>query len=307
MRMQFKACALASVLCSFALPSGAEWVRLDGFTTDTGVLAEGDHTGVFDGRSVLPLDFKINSAAFYFSFSDDVDPARSMGGMGYTGIQRGPYMFERLDTSHGDLESTYFRTGTNYAIWSMMGEMESVGVSLGGKLVGSGETTMAVTDAVRGTPVFQYRELDSKTGTPGYVYACGPNCEMYVPGRFDVYYTDQYLGVLERLSDWSGGFTVDGNIDPGQGNILGPLLNDRMLTFNLHVTGDLKLNFAALALDITPGPAVPEPEGWALGLGGLAVMWGLGRRRARGGSQQCARSALQRSAALMALNSASRS
>lgn len=187
--MRFKACALASVLCSLAMPSGAEWVRLDGFTADTGVLSEGDHTGVFDGRSVLPLDFKINSAAFYFSFSDDTDPARSNGWMEYTGIKLGPYRFERLDTSHGDNDSIYVRTGTNYAILPMIGEAESVGVSLGGKSVGSGETAMAVTDEVVGVPLFQYRDFDSKTGTPGHVYACGPNCENYMPGQFDVYYT----------------------------------------------------------------------------------------------------------------------
>ena len=150
-------------------------------------------------------------------------------------------------------------------MFDRIGQRESVEVSLAGKVVGSGATTMFQSTAVGG-PVSAGSSLD-------YYYVRQPYTDLigrYHPGVEYDYFSQNYTQTTTVTQDWTKEFVVSGNISDQ--SILDQLSNTNQLNFSLLVSGDLDLLKGRLVLDIADGGSVPEPSSILLTLLGLASL-----------------------------------
>lgn len=245
-------------------------------------LAQGSHTGSFNGSVALAQAFQINSASFTFAFTDDADvfdiSPRTVISQSSLG-QRGTFL-------------GYYNSADNYKIvrttevnssqvQSKAGESVSVRLGSGNLLAGSGATTANQTTdstSTRSAEVF-----DRTDRFAGGSYSCGRNRTCYSNDYVYNYYDDVLENLTTTYSDATGSFTVSGNITNAA--LLNDLLASRNLNFGFQVDGDLMLTDARLNLDITNlAQGVPEPGSVSLLLA-MAGAWGLARRRrSQGGS-----------------------
>lgn len=245
-----------------------------------GYLSNGAHAGVFDATAALPARYQINSASFYFTFSDDSDS--SWGYFQSLGTSYTPYTHSSTVYDASDDYYYYYnvRSVTDNSAFQMFGEAERASLSLGGRVVGSGATSSS-TSSTQSTS-YQYQTLDSSTDSPRYAYVCGNYNVCVVPGSTQYYYSDHYATTTTINSDNTGNFVIQGALTDQ--TILDQLLNSGLLSINLGVTGDLNLTAARLDLDYTaldsPQPgAVPEPSSLLLSLTALGGVIGLRRKR----------------------------
>lgn len=279
MNQTLLATAISVALISFSPASMATSLTLNS-SIDGTYLNSGSHNGLFDGTSVLPLNYQINSASYVFNFSDDQDSVISQ--TIDNGISISQYLYIRTDFSGADYYSTYERSSISRKTVQQNGESEAVSVSLGGKDVGSGSTTIA-SSSITGSPVYTNQTLDTWNGSPGYYYSCGNN-SCWASGNINGYYTNHFTQTTTSSTDWSGTFSLSGNITDQ--SVLDQILNTGLLPFALGVTGDLSLTSARLTLDyseIAFAPAntnsIPEPSSLLLGLAGLGGLRLVRRRR----------------------------
>lgn len=241
----FAACAALSTVAS-ATP-----VTLTGSIANNTLLSNGTVSGVFDGTSVLPTDYTINSLTFSFTFLDDTDPLTSsttVTGKTSTGYDAYSWL-------------TYVRDVTTTQTVTQTGQQESVSLALAGVTVGSGATTATQTS--------------STTTSSGQLSLDSVYCFLACLTK----YSDNITVTTTNTTDWTGSFTISGTVTDA--SILSQLLSNDQLLYSLTTSGDVYLTSAQLNLDITPttqaSSAVPEPSTILLALAGLGGI-GLGRR-----------------------------
>jgi MYXO-CTERM domain-containing protein len=269
--------ALLSVLFAASPLSHAVPLTLDASLADGSLLAAGAHAVVFDGGAKLPSSYTINRASFTFSFIDDADGYAST--LQKTGASAGSYVLFDRQYSGYDVYSFYQRQLTEFFNEQRVYSQESVSVSIAGTQLGAGATGKSTSSDVLTNHVGQIYE--SQDGYPWYggIY-CDARCTGSA-GQMNLYYADYTSKVTVSTTDWSGAFTVAGEI--ADSALLKPLLSTKRLSFDMSVLGDLTLAGARLDLDITdttpsPAHAVPEPSTAWLALAGAAGLF-LRRRR----------------------------
>jgi len=276
----FRLSALGAALVCLATSAAATPVTLTGNLD--GYLGAGAHSGVFDGKALLPANFQVNGASFSFRFSDDQD-GFSTGAPQLVGSAAGNYGLTSSYYNGNSYIYNYLRTVTAYQQVQRSGETEQVSVSLAGTNVGSGATALSQSSSTASSAAGQ--NLDYQTGYNGYTYyyGCGnrSTCSGWQPGSWSYYYSDTTNQTTTLTSDWTGDFEVSGALSDL--SLLDPLLNNGELLYGLFVGGDLRLIGATLTLDITelaPAGSVPEPASLALVAGAFGAL-AYSRRRGK--------------------------
>ncbi|MTW14131.1 PEP-CTERM sorting domain-containing protein [Pseudoduganella eburnea] len=274
--------AVATALLSMASTSQAAPITLTGSIADGSWMGAGQHAGMFDGSSILPQHFKINSASFTFNFSDDQD-LLSRGQAQTTGFSAGNYVLSNSYYDGWNYSYTYVRNKNYQQSVAQSGETEGASLSLAGIGAGSGATALTQSSAQNTT--HDGMSWEGYSSQPGYYqyYSCGNRCSgsYWVSGSYSNYYGDQYTQTTTTTKDWNGSFSIAGEIS--NQDMLDQLLSSHKLDWNLLVNGDLNLSNARLQLDVeelAPPASVPEPSSMlltGLGLLGLAGM----KRRSR--------------------------
>lgn len=268
------ALAVVAAACTLSAPAFATTISLDAVKSDTYVNGQG-YTGTFDGKSVLPASYTVNSISFTFDFKDNND-AFTTGPTRYAGTKvENEYSLTSSSTKKGYTTNIFDRDLTINNTVSVTGQQESVSVSLGGVVVGSGSTSAkSGTSTSTTSPV---RTLEDTTSL-GHYSLCLPfvGCFGWVEDGKNQYYDNTKTSTVTTTQDWTGSFSVSGTTTDQQ--LIQQLLNTSTLQFGLDVKGDLYLTAANVTLDITQ-TAVPEPSTIALALAGLA---GLGYTRRKG-------------------------
>lgn len=264
--------ALSLALLSLSQVATAGIVTLNSSIANATHLSAGSVNGIFDGTSLLPENYQINSASFSFSFADDSD-SFTQGNPYYLGTTYGAYNYSG-GGYNGNYYNYYNRNVTTQQSVQKTGQAESVNVSLAGIASGAGETSL--TQSSSSSTVYQGQTYDGASGYNGYSYSCGNHCGGWSPGNWNYYYSNNYTQTTTNTQDWTGGFTIAGIITDQW--ILDQLNDFNTLEFSFLVGGDLYLTGGQLSLDVTeiappPGNSVPEPSTTLLmlaALGGLA-------------------------------------
>lgn len=248
------AAATAAILLSSA--AMATPITLNGSIANNTLLNNNTYTGSFNGTSVLPADYKINSLAFSFTFLDNNDEMtygkKIVGDTDYVITSYNGHAFEK------DVTTSYAATNT--------GKKENVALTLGGVNYGTKETAASTkTD----TKVVEGARTDEGHGCH-YVFFCGK-----------LYYT-AFTSTTTTTNDWTGAISFSGLIT--NQSIISQILQNDLLNFSFKVGGDLMLTSSQLVMDITETPKapvaeVPEPSTIFLALAGLA---GLAVSRRKG-------------------------
>lgn len=283
---RFRQSALSAALTCITSGAMATPVILNASIANNTHLDAGSHAGVFDGSSLLPAHFQINSASYSLVFADDQDILTSSPAS-ITGATATGYSNALTSSYYNGLYTSYYyraiRDLTTDLLIQITGESEGVSVVLAGQVVGSG-ATQASTTSQTGAPQAQDQVYEGSYSYGGnaYLYSCGNRtCTGYTNYVNTDYFANDYSQTTVNTLDYSGGFTVAGNLTDVAS--LNQLLDLRQLQLDLLVNGDLNLVSASLNLDITeiaavdPG-AVPEPPEVMLGLAGLGA-WRFSRRR----------------------------
>lgn len=241
---KFARIAAVTATVLFSSAAGAMPVTLNGSIANGTLLNAGTYTSSFDGTSVLPTDYTINSASFSFSFLDNDD-----------GLSYGNKVTGNTNWSIKHYQNHYFWKAitTSYSV-AAKGQKESVGLTLGGVNYGSQQTassTTTQTKVVQGST--DYYGEGCHNG-----YGCG-----YIFGT-------EYASTTTTTQDWTGAIAFAGVIT--NESIIDQILQNDLLSFSFNVGGNLFLTNAQLVLDITETPAgeVPEPSTIFLALAGVA-------------------------------------
>jgi hypothetical protein len=252
-------------------------------------LDAGAHAGVFDGSSILPTSFVINSASFSFSFQDDADN-QTITPTQFLGASSTPYSLSSASAAGYMGRDTYYiytRNSIASYQYQRLGESEGVEVSLGGLGVGSGSTALSTASST--SSYFAGQSYDYRLGSPGYwvSYRCGlygsSTCYTYVSSGYADYYTNNIAQTTVTTQDWTGGIEIAGGVSDLSS--LNQLYLAGQLSFDMSVFGDLNLVGATLTLDITDtsinqGGNVPEPG--TLALMGIALFCAAAKGQGRG-------------------------
>jgi hypothetical protein len=265
---------------SLSQASMATPITLNASFANGTVLGAGNHTGVFDGAGLFPSNYQINSASFVFDFADDQD-SLSTGPAQFAGSSATGYTSNGYYYDGSNYRYEYVRSVTNYQTVQKTGQGESVSVSLGGIAVGSGSTTMSQSSST--DSAYTGRVYETTTGQGGYyyTYGCGNHtCGGWSPGYYNQYYADNTTQTTTTTTDWTGNFSVSGNITDQF--ILSQLLSTNQLQLGFSVAGDLALTGAHLYLDVSqtePTSDVPEPPTMLLMFAGLLGLVGWQRSK----------------------------
>jgi hypothetical protein len=276
---KFRLSALVAALALGACASAsAASVSLNATGLSSNYLADGVYSGQFDGSSLLPAQFRVNSASFSFSFSDDVDSLMQQAysnlgstdsGYGYVGGQYNPAI--------GGISYVFERAVHQYYSQQLAEAGESVKVQLGATNVAAGQGATATTTSYAETEISAGRSLESYSFYPGYTYSCGNFCSAYHAPEEYSFYLNNFDNVATTTVHANGAFVVSGTVT--NTSLIQELIDTRALGFSLNVAGDLMLTSGRLDLDVTQVSAVPEPDTMLLMLGGLGAVGYAARRR----------------------------
>ncbi|MHA4869744.1 PEP-CTERM sorting domain-containing protein [Duganella sp. PWIR1] len=274
-RLSVLAAALALGTCASA---NANTVSLNATGLSSSYLADGVYSGQFNGSSVLPAQFQINSASFSFSFSDDVDGLVQQSYLNVGGDSSAyNFVSSSYNSSIGGTAYVYERTVHQYYTQQMVEAGESVQVTLGANNAAGGQGSTSASTSYVSTEINKGQSLDSHYVTSGYYYSCGNRCTGYQPAYEQTYYANNFDNITTTVVHSNGSFVVSGMITDA--DLLQQLTGSGALGFSLNVGGDLLLNSAQLELDVTPVSSVPEPDSLLMMLGGLGMLGYVARRR----------------------------